>query len=78
MGTTTNSTAITELVDYTIPRNKWELQPCITLLKMGIYYTIPRNKWELQLWRKIIRRWFNYTIPRNKWELQLIVTKLYG
>ena len=34
--------------DYTIPRNKWELQRKKLDLNFYRNYTIPRNKWELQ------------------------------
>ncbi len=37
------------MYDYTIPRNKWELQQSKKAPAPFGHYTIPRNKWELQL-----------------------------
>ena len=71
MGTTTGMMYLSKAKDYTIPRNKWELQ----LTGLSVYqpdnYTIPRNKWELQPPNQVYQKAHNYTIPRNKWELQL-------
>ena len=48
MGTTTKIIGVAEKFYYTIPRNKWELQPSVVAFIPNDNYTIPRNKWELQ------------------------------
>ena len=62
-------------MNYTIPRNKWELQRLLKTALGPLDYTIPRNKWELQLIWLVIAQVLDYTIPRNKWELQLARVK---
>ena len=80
MGTTTTVFSTIWAINYTIPRNKWELQLSNEEIAAGIYYTIPRNKWELQRVSGNFKITDNYTIPRNKWELQLLIanTKWVG
>ena len=70
MGTTTCCPYEVGDKDYTIPRNKWELQQDCLRGRGSLHYTIPRNKWELQpaSGNLVIKGY--YTIPRNKWELQ--------
>ena len=71
MGTTTAERRKIELLDYTTPRNKWELQRKGIIIYCIRNYTTPRNKWELQPSETISPEVENYTTPRKKWELQL-------
>ena len=70
MGTTTFLAVTLPFLDYTIPRNKWELQLPGREATITENYTIPRNKWELQQFTICEFLQTDYTIPRNKWELQ--------
>ena len=51
MGTTTLELFSFLVSNYTIPRNKWELQLDTETYNGLIDYNIPRKKWEQQLYR---------------------------